>query len=87
PIPQDLSQRTYFGYEHRPVSLISYDVSSKDICNLVRALDFSGPVWLGHAAQKNLKNRNELGQPKIWLPGGVVVVGSARPIISEYVTP
>ncbi|MEY3404170.1 MAG: hypothetical protein RLZZ86_3792, partial [Cyanobacteriota bacterium] len=92
PIPQDLSQRTYFGYEHRPVSLISYDVSSKDICNLVRSLDFSGPVWLGQAAQKNLaqKNlrvRNELGQPKIWLPGGVVVVGSARPIISEHGTP
>ncbi|MFO5472968.1 MAG: formyltransferase family protein, partial [Dolichospermum sp.] len=81
PIPQDLSQRTYFGYEHRPVSLISYDVSSKDICNLVRALDF-GPVWLGQAGY-----RNELGQPKIWLPGGVVVVGSARPIISEYGTP
>ncbi|MFM6268589.1 MAG: formyltransferase family protein, partial [Dolichospermum sp.] len=82
PIPQDLSQRTYFGYEHRPVSLISYDVNSKDICNLVRALDFGG-----HAAQKNLKARNELGQPKIWLPGGVVVVGSARPIISEHGTP
>ncbi|MFN6099789.1 MAG: MupA/Atu3671 family FMN-dependent luciferase-like monooxygenase [Dolichospermum sp.] len=81
PIPQDLSQRTYFGYEHRPVSLISYDVSSKDICNLVRALDF-GPVWLGQAGY-----RNELGQPKIWLPAGVVVVGSARPIISEYGTP
>ncbi|MDB9481780.1 AMP-binding protein, partial [Dolichospermum circinale CS-537/05] len=81
PIPQDLSQRTYFGYEHRPVSLISYDVSSKDICNLVRALDF-GPVWLDQAGY-----RNELGQPKIWLPGGVVVVGSARPIISEYGTP
>ncbi|MFY7800481.1 MAG: AMP-binding protein, partial [Dolichospermum sp.] len=86
PIPQDLSQRTYFGYEHRPVSLISYDVSSKDICNLVRALDF-GPVWLGHTAQKKLKTRNELGQPKIWLPAGVVVVGSARPIISEHGTP
>ena len=86
PIPQDLSQRTYFGYEHRPVSLISYDVSSKDICNLVRALDF-GPVWLGQAAQKNLGYRNELGQPKIWLPGGVVVVASARPIISEHGTP
>ncbi|MDB9465988.1 MupA/Atu3671 family FMN-dependent luciferase-like monooxygenase [Dolichospermum circinale] len=81
PIPQDLSQRTYFGYEHRPISLISYDVSSKDICNLVRALDF-GPVWLGQAGY-----RNELGQPKIWLPGGVVVVGSARPIISEHGTP
>jgi natural product biosynthesis luciferase-like monooxygenase protein len=92
PIPQDLCQRTYFGYEHRPVSLISYDVSSKDICNLVRSIDFSGPVWLGQAAQKNLdqKNlrvRNELGQPKIWLPGGVIVVGSARPIISEHGTP
>jgi natural product biosynthesis luciferase-like monooxygenase protein len=87
PIPQDLSQRTYFGYEHRPVSLISYDVSSKDICNLVRALDLTGPVWLGQVAQKNLKARNELGQPKIWLPGGVVVVASARPIISEHGTP
>ena len=74
--PQDLSGRTYFGPKYRPAaaSLLSYDACSKDICNLVKALDF-GPV------------RNELGLPKIWLPGGVVVVGSARLITSDYGVP
>lgn len=76
PYPQDLSQRSYFSPSDRPdaASVISYDVSSKDVCNLVKALDF-GPI------------RNELGLPKTWLPGGVIVVGSARSMVSEYGTP
>jgi natural product biosynthesis luciferase-like monooxygenase protein len=76
PYPQDLSQRSYFSPRDRPeaAALISYDVTTKDICNLVKALDF-GPT------------RNELGLPKTWLPGGVIVVGSARSIASEYGTP
>ncbi|BAY07129.1 MupA/Atu3671 family FMN-dependent luciferase-like monooxygenase [Calothrix sp. NIES-2098] len=67
PYPQDLSQRSYFGLSDRPPSagIISFDDSSKDICNLVRALEF-GPV------------ANQLGVAKLWLPGGVVAVGSAR---------
>ncbi|MDM3844560.1 MAG: LLM class flavin-dependent oxidoreductase [Aphanizomenon gracile PMC638.10] len=76
PYPQDLSQRSYFSPSDRPeaASVISYDVSSKDICNLVKALDF-GPT------------HNELGLPKTWLPGGVIVVGAARSIASDYGTP
>jgi len=76
PWTQDLSQRSYFGLSDRPdaTALICYDVSSKDICNLVKALDF-GSV------------RNELGLPKIWLPGGVVVVGSARSITTALGIP
>ncbi|MDZ8050439.1 MAG: MupA/Atu3671 family FMN-dependent luciferase-like monooxygenase [Aulosira sp. ZfuVER01] len=76
PYSQDLSQRSYFGPSHRPPSaaLISFDVNSKDICNLVRALEF-GPV------------RNQLGLPKIWLPGGVVAVGSARLIKTSHGIP
>jgi natural product biosynthesis luciferase-like monooxygenase protein len=64
---QDLSQRSYFSSSDRPAaaSLLAFDTNSKDICNLVRALDF-GPI------------RNQLGVPKIWLPGGVAVVGAAR---------
>ena len=76
PLSQDLSQRSYFSPSDRPdaASVISYDVSSKDICNLVKALDF-GPT------------RNELGLTKTWLPGGVIVVGSARLMTSDYGTP
>jgi natural product biosynthesis luciferase-like monooxygenase protein len=64
---QDLSQRSYFSPSDRPAaaSLLSFDSSGKDICNLIRALDF-GPI------------RNQLGVPKLWLSGGVAVVGSAR---------
>jgi natural product biosynthesis luciferase-like monooxygenase protein len=66
---QDLSQRNYFGLIDRPAasSLLAFDVSSQAVCNLVRALQF-GPT------------RNQLGVPKLWLPGGVVVVESARAI-------
>jgi natural product biosynthesis luciferase-like monooxygenase protein len=73
---QDLSQRSYFSPSDRPdaAAVISYDVTSKDVCNLVKALDF-GPT------------PNELGLPKTWLPGGVIVVGSARSIASEYGSP
>ena len=76
PYPQDLSQRSYFSPSDRPdaAALISYDVTSKDICNLVKALDFG-------------TTRNELGLPKTWLPGGMIVVGSARSITSGYGTP
>jgi natural product biosynthesis luciferase-like monooxygenase protein len=64
---QELSQRSYFGLSDRPAAaaVLSFDRSSKEICNLVRALDF-GPI------------RNQLGVPKLWLPGGVVAVGAAR---------
>ncbi|MTJ55116.1 LLM class flavin-dependent oxidoreductase, partial [Anabaena sp. UHCC 0253] len=76
PWHQDLSQRSYFSSSDRPdaAALISFDVSSKDICNLVKALDF-GPI------------RNELGLPKVWLPGGVVAVGSAHVIKTASGTP
>ncbi len=76
PYPQDFSQRSYFGHGDRPdaASVISYDVSSKDICHLVKALDFG-------------LTRNELGLAKTWLPGGVIVVGSARLMTSDYGTP
>jgi natural product biosynthesis luciferase-like monooxygenase protein len=76
PYLQDRSQRSYFSPNDRPVaaSLISFDSSSKDICNLLKALDF-GPL------------RNQLGLPKIWLPGGVVVVGAARSISGSHGTP
>lgn len=69
PYLQDLSQRSYFSAIQRPeaASLLTFDISSKELCNLVRALDF-GPI------------RNQMGVPKIWLPGGVVVVGSAKEI-------
>jgi methionyl-tRNA formyltransferase len=73
---QDLAQRTYFGPSNRPPasSLLSFDVRSQDIYNLVRALEF-GPT------------RNQLGVPKVWLPEGVVVVASALPIETVECTP
>jgi natural product biosynthesis luciferase-like monooxygenase protein len=66
PYVQDLSQRSYFSPSDRPVaaSVLSFDVSSTAVCNLVKALDF-GPI------------RNQMGLPKLWLSGGVVVVGTA----------
>lgn len=72
PYSQDLSQRSYFGPTYRPAaaSLLAFDIRSSDLCNLVKALDF-GPV------------RNQLGLPKLWLPGGVVAVGSAHAITTS----
>jgi natural product biosynthesis luciferase-like monooxygenase protein len=69
PYPQDLERRTYFGPTDRPTasSLLSFDVGTQDICNLVRSLEF-GLV------------RNQMGIPKVWLPGGVVSVAVAEPI-------
>jgi natural product biosynthesis luciferase-like monooxygenase protein len=76
PYAQDLSQRTYFGPSHRPTdaAVLSFDVTSQDICTLVKALDF-GPT------------RNPLGLAKIWLPGGVIVVESARIVTTAYGIP
>ncbi len=73
---QDLSQRSYFGPSDRPAasSLLSFDDSSQTIYNLVRALEF-GPT------------RNQLGVPKIWLPGGLVAVSSARMLSTEQGVP
>jgi natural product biosynthesis luciferase-like monooxygenase protein len=73
---QELSQRSYFGLSDRPAAaaVLSFDGSSKDICNLVRALDF-GPI------------RNQLGVPKLWLPGGVVAVGAAQSLVMSQSTP
>jgi natural product biosynthesis luciferase-like monooxygenase protein len=67
PYMQDLSQRSYFSPSDRPdaASVLSFSVSSTFVCNLVKALDF-GPI------------RNQLGLPKLWLSGGVAVVGMAR---------
>ncbi len=69
PYPQDLDRRSYFGPADRPAaaSLLSFDTSSREIYDLVRSLEF-GLV------------RNQMGVPKIWLPGGVVAVGIAQPI-------
>ncbi|WP_373542541.1 MupA/Atu3671 family FMN-dependent luciferase-like monooxygenase [Chamaesiphon sp.] len=76
PYEQDLSQRTYFGPSHRPdaSSLLSFEVTSHEIWTLARSLDF------GHT-------RNPLGMVKIWLPGGVIVVESARIVTTAYGTP
>ena len=76
PYEQDLSQRTYFGPSHRPdaSSLLSFDHPSHQIWTLARSLDF------GHT-------RNPLGMVKIWLPGGVIVVESARIVTNTYGTP
>ncbi len=69
PYVQDLSQRSYFSPSDRPeaASILSFDVNSVVLCNLVKALDF-GPI------------RNPMGFPKLWLSGGIVVVGAARSI-------
>jgi natural product biosynthesis luciferase-like monooxygenase protein len=69
PATQDLAQRSYFGRTDRPeaCSLLSFDVSTSKICNLVRSLDF-GPI------------DNQMGIPKVWLPGGVVAVAVAESI-------
>jgi natural product biosynthesis luciferase-like monooxygenase protein len=69
PYEQDLDRRTYFGPTDRPAasSLLSFDVSTAEICNLVRSLEF-GLV------------RNQMGIPKVWFPGGVVAVAVAQAI-------
>jgi natural product biosynthesis luciferase-like monooxygenase protein len=73
---QDLSQRSYFGASDRPAAsaILSFDVSSQSIYNLVRALEF-GPT------------RNQLGVPKLWLPNGVVAVAAARTIATDSEIP
>jgi len=73
PLPQELSHQSYFGSSDRPAvaCILSFDTSSKDFCNLVRALDF-GPI------------RNPLGLPKLCLPGGVVAVGVADAVATSY---
>jgi amino acid adenylation domain-containing protein len=69
PFAQDLSQRSYFGPDDRPPSacLLSFVTPTRDLCNLVRSLDF------GHVL-------NPLGLAKLWLPGGVIAVGAASPM-------
>jgi natural product biosynthesis luciferase-like monooxygenase protein len=76
PCLQDVSQRSYFSSSDRPpaASLLSFESNSKDLCNLVKALDF-GPV------------PNPMGLPKIWLSKGVAVVGAARTIPSSHGIP
>jgi natural product biosynthesis luciferase-like monooxygenase protein len=73
---QDLSQRSYFGASDRPAAsaILSFDVSSQSIYNLVRALEF-GPT------------RNQLGVPKLWLPSGLVAVAAARTIATDSCSP
>lgn len=73
---QDLSQRSYFGASDRPAAsaILSFDVSSQTIYNLVRALEF-GPT------------RNQLGVPKLWLPSGLVAVAAARTIATDSGSP
>ena len=73
PYPQDLAQRSYFGGTKRPEAacLLSFHKSTKEICNLVRALDF-GTV------------ANPLGLAKIWLIGGVVAVKSAQALTVSF---
>jgi amino acid adenylation domain-containing protein len=75
-VAQDLSQRSYFGLDDRPeaAGVLNFDISTKSIGNLVRALDF-GPI------------RNPLGLPKLWLPKGVVAVGATCPIPVNYGVP
>ncbi|MBD2305375.1 LLM class flavin-dependent oxidoreductase [Chroococcidiopsis sp. FACHB-1243] len=73
PLPQDRSQQSYFGSSDRPAAacVLSFDTSSKELCNLVRALDF-GPI------------RNSLGLPKLCLPDGVVAVGAADAVVTSH---
>jgi amino acid adenylation domain-containing protein len=69
---QDLSQRSYFSENQRPEAacILSFQHSTKELYDLVRALDF-GPI------------PNPLGLPKIWLPRGVVCIRQAR-IVDSY---
>ena len=69
---QDLSQRSYFGLTDRPEAActLSFESPTIQLCRLVRALNF-GPV------------RNPLGLPKIWLPKGVIAVGTAEPSLAS----
>ncbi|MGR3620893.1 MupA/Atu3671 family FMN-dependent luciferase-like monooxygenase [Pseudophaeobacter sp.] len=66
--PQDLSQRSYFGKEHRPEAggILDFTQPTADLCRLVRALDF-GPYW------------NPLGSAKLRLSNQVLRVGKASP--------
>ena len=66
-LPQDLSQRSYFGLTDRPeaAGILTFDTSAQSICNLVHALDFE-PIL------------NPLGLPKLRLPNGVIAVRQAR---------
>jgi amino acid adenylation domain-containing protein len=64
---QNLSHRSYFSASQRPEAacVLSFQQSTKELYNLVRALDF-GCI------------SNLLGLPKLWLPDGIVCVRSAK---------
>ncbi len=76
PYAQDLAQQSYFGASERPAAaaILSFDLGSQEIYSLVRALEFG-------------LTRNPLGFAKIWLPGGAVVVESARIVTTAYGIP
>jgi amino acid adenylation domain-containing protein len=66
PVMQNVSERSYFGRYQRPsaAGLLAFEQDAATLYNLVRGLDF-GPT------------PNPLGLPKLWLPAGVVAVGSS----------
>ncbi len=69
---QDLSQRSYFGLADRPEAACTlfFESPTIQLCRLVRALSF-GPI------------SNPLGLPKIWLPKGMIAVGTAKPSLAS----
>lgn len=66
-IPQDLTDRTYFGRDARPAKLgfLDFTQASADILRVVRALDFQG-------------HTNPLTCPKLSINGDVLLVRAAQ---------
>ncbi|KAA0920366.1 LLM class flavin-dependent oxidoreductase [Aquicoccus porphyridii] len=66
-VAQDLSGRSYFGRDKRPVAAgrIDFAQPAEEVVRMVRALDH-GPYW------------NPLAAPKIEVAGQVLLVGGAR---------
>ena len=69
--PQDLSQRSYYGFADRPAGAgrIDFNTSARAISALVRALDF-GDYW------------NPLTRAKILVEDQLLLVGTAAPDIN-----
>ncbi|UWR23513.1 MupA/Atu3671 family FMN-dependent luciferase-like monooxygenase [Sulfitobacter sp. S190] len=65
---QDLSQRSYFARDDRPLPLgiIDFDQPAARVCAVLRGMDFGG-YW------------NPLGVPKVVLPAGVMTASAAQP--------
>jgi methionyl-tRNA formyltransferase len=66
-IPQDLSQRTYFGLSNKPENncLVSFEWPAAQIDAFCRALDFED-------------SHNPIGRPKIVLGGNALIVRQVK---------